>query len=141
MKALGGKRGLGFGAAGVLLALMLVAPAFACGATGGRIDVRPARGEAGMGVDVVGTGYEGQPGSAIVDVRWGGASGQLLAQVQPDEAGGFMQRITVPSNAQPGWHQVTATQKRAGFDTYAVSSFAFEVTSAVTPAPVPAQPT
>jgi hypothetical protein len=137
LRGLASRRGLGFAGAALVMAVLVVAPAFACGATGGRIDVRPARGEAGTGVDVVGVGFEGQPGSATVDVRWGGANGQLLAQVTPDESGAFTQRITVPNAAQPGWHQVTATQKRAGFDTYSTSNYAFEVTGVVTPAPAP----
>lgn len=137
-RGLGGIRSFGSAGLAMVMAVLLVAPAFACTATGGSISVRPARAEAGTGIDVVGTGFEGQAGASQVDVRWGGASGQLLAQVSPDEAGAFSQRITVPATAQPGWHQVTASQKRLNADTFAVSNFAFEVTGIPAPAPAPA---
>src|SRR5687767_6364035 len=83
-----------------VVALLAVAPAFGCGATGGSAQVRPARAEAGAVVEVSGSLFRPEMGN--VAVKWGTASGVLLAQAAVDAAGSFGPvPITIPANAEP----------------------------------------
>ena len=119
-----------------VVAVLAVAPAFGCGATGGSAQVRPARAEAGATVDVSGTLFRPEMGE--VAIKWGTASGVLLATAAVDAAGSFGPvPIVIPANAEPArFYQISVYQPA---DPAArVSNFAFEV--AGTPAPVVTQP-
>lgn len=132
------RKGLGsIAAALVVFGVLAVAPAFACTGNRGTINTSPARAESGAAFSLDGSGFQGGPEAQPVNIRWGGASGQLLAQIAPEEGGTFSTRLAVPAGAQPGWHQITATQRQAGTDTFFTANFAFEV-EGVTPPPPPA---
>ena len=133
-----GRRAAGAIVALVVLAAVAMAPAFACTGNRGSLTTNPAHAAAGTGIDLMGTGFEGQVGASQVEVRWGGGSGVLIAQVTPDEGGVINTRVTVPAGAEPGWHQITASQKRADSADSITSNYAFEVDGVVAAAPAPA---
>ena len=100
------------GMAGALVvAVVLVAPAFACTELA-NLSVSPASGGAGTAVTVSGTQFlSDRP----VTVHWGGSSGALLASATTDGAGSFAATITVPAGvtaATPA--QIFAVQTGSG---------------------------
>lgn len=132
----GNRRALGGGAAVVVLLLLAVAPAFACGGNRGTLTTSRARADVGTPIDLGGSSFQSSP-DLVVNVRWGGPSGLLLAQVAPDESGAFSTRITVPAGAETGWHQISATQRQPD-NTFFSATIAIEVQGAPAPTPAPA---
>ena len=135
-------RKMAAGAAGVvLLVLLAVAPAFACGGNRGTLSTRSARAEAGTTIDLNGSSFQSSA-DLLIKVRWGGPSGLLLAEVAPDESGSFSTRITVPAGAETGFHQISATQRQPDGSFFS-ATHAIEIQgipAAAPPAPVVSQP-
>lgn len=109
-------------ASATMVALGAVVPALACTPTA-HIDVSPARAEPGTTIRVNGSLF--QAGAAAVEVRWGGAQGDLMARSPVGEDGRFSASVTVP-RAAPG-HYIVAAIQSLDDGSYKRSSAAFEV--------------
>lgn len=121
-------------AAAFALAMLLAAvPAHAC-APVTKASASPSQAEAGSQITVNGTGFNSE--GAPVEIRWGGAGGQLLATTAVNEQGNFSAAVTVPDR-EPGTYWL---QARQGSTT---ANFEFEVTGSSAPeqeAPVEDEP-
>ena len=136
------------GGAFALVALVVIAAgsAFACTA-GASATVSPARAEAGAVVSYSATGFD--PNGSDVALRWGGASGPLLATAAANASGAVSASIRVPDNAPAGnFYQITGTQRTMdaqGREVFRSASAVVEIPGApapaVAPSPEPAAPT
>ena len=129
-------RGLAVGGAAVVASILVLAAAsFACSPAVGSSSLTPDAGASGSRVLVEGWGY-----TAPVEIRWGSATGPLLAQATPD-GNRISQRVTIPAS-EPGFYSVVVV----GYDSVTNQSFrsssTFHVTGAAAAAtdPVPAEP-
>ena len=132
------RRVLGASAAAVALGLLIVAPAFACGATSGNISATPSPVDAGAPVKVTGVQWMAAPEGKTVTIHWGGKSAAVAASAAPAPDGGFTETITAPAGAASGSHQITAVQEqlKEGQWVTQVASTVVEV-RATAPAPAP----
>lgn len=100
--------------AGGLLLLAVAVPSAAHATRLAGLKLVPAGGPPGTEVRVTGTWFataeDGFAARLPVRMRWGGTSGPVLAEVQPDDGGTFITHITVPAGATPGQHLLVATQ-------------------------------
>lgn len=68
----------------------------------------------GARVDVTGSSFRAiDEGVQPVQIRWGAADGQLLAEAEPGPSGTVSATITVPADAQPGQYVLVASQLAA----------------------------
>lgn len=124
------------------VALLAVAPAFGCGATNGNPQVSPARAEAGAVVNMSGTAYRPELGEVFI--KWGTATGTLLASAPVNADGTFGPvPVTIPASAEPSrFYQITVYQPAEPI----ARSVTVEITSTPAPqaqpapAPAPANP-
>lgn len=117
----------------VALLLLFVIPAFAC-SPDATIDLDKRSGEAGVTTLVQGSLFDSA--GAPVKVWMDGASGQLLATIQPGSTGAFSTSVTVPANASPGAHAISATQRASDGNFYSAQA-AFTVEGEAEPAEEP----
>ncbi len=66
----------------------------------------------GQAVTVTGSNYASRNASAVT-LRLNGRNGPVLATATPDSNGRINQTFTLPSNVDPGWYVVLATQFNA----------------------------
>lgn len=109
-----------FGAAAAA-SVIAGAAAFAC-TNLATLNLSSTAGKAGDQLTVTGSSFrvdaKDVAASAPVVLRWNGAEGAELAQVQPDKAGNISASFSVPEG-QPGYYVIVATQKDAkGVDAY-----------------------
>ena len=123
-----------FGSVLAVLALVGLAPAFAC-TPSASIEVRPARGEANSLVDFSGTLFD--PSGSPVEIWWGGGSGRLLATVAVDGNGRIGGQVRIPAGSRPGYYLVMAAHRDSQGRTWTPST-TFEIPgSSAQPQPAP----
>ena len=120
------------------VALLAVAPAFGCGATNGNPQVSPARAEAGAVVNMSGTAYRPELGE--VYIKWGSATGTLLASAPVNADGTFGPvPVTIPANAEPArFYQITVYQPAEPIARSVTVEIAGTPAPQAQPAPAPA---
>lgn len=65
----------------------------------------------GESVTIMGTSFSAmEEGVTPVAIRWNGADGEILAEVEPDSSGSFSASVTIPSDAPVGQYVLVATQ-------------------------------
>lgn len=93
------------GIVGLLLAVTAMI-AYAC-TNLASLNLETATGAAGDRLDVTGSSFGAEPD---VVLHWNSIEGQELATVTPDQAGNVTASIRIPSDAQPGYYVIVATQ-------------------------------
>lgn len=121
-----------------MAALVLAAPSFAC-IPHNFISASPSSGAAGTVVNIHGHTFDAAAG--VVEIRWGGVAGQVVATAKVDAAGAIASQFVLPATVnQSGHYLIKAVQVRAdGAPMPAQPTgglFAFEV---VAPAPIPVE--
>lgn len=103
-------------------------------------------GAAGADVDVTGSAFAAGEDAPEVEIRWDGSDGSVLATAQPDGNGAIATSVTIPDDAEPGYHVLVATQMLEGDDGEASPAFGtparatFRVGQAGQPAEISEQP-
>jgi hypothetical protein len=123
--------------AAAAVALLAIVPAFACTPTT-TTSIRPARGDVGSVAEVSGSLFKPDMGAVVV--KWGGASGVVLATAPVNADGSFGPvPVTVPANAEQGRTAILAAYQPAD-PSARVSNMTFVVNGPpvhVAPAPQP----
>ena len=111
---------------GASILLVSAATAWAC-TNLSTLNLSKGAGQPGSQVTVTGSSFAADPGAQAVQFHWNGESGEVLAKAKPDDAGNVSARVTVPSDAKPGYNVLVATQSVKGqgpaFGTPARASF------------------
>lgn len=115
---------------GALMCAALVAgavTAFACTSLA-TLNSSAAQGAPGSNLTITGSSFAtSDSGASAVAIHWNGATGPLLATVTPDASGAISANVTVPTNVEPGYYILTATQTEKNgapaFGTPAKTSF------------------
>ncbi|GAC1578749.1 MAG: hypothetical protein NVS3B24_11540 [Candidatus Dormibacteria bacterium] len=122
------------GAGGALAAAFafLAIPVLACTSLA-TLNTSQTQGAAGSDLTVTGSSFATiTNGASAVSVHWNGVDGPVLAEVAPDASGSITASFKIPSDAQPGYYVLTATQNdklgRTAFGT--PGRLAFQVTGA-----------
>lgn len=78
------------------------------------LNLSEGAGSAGADIDVTGSAFSTGDNVEPVEIRWGGTDGEVLAQATPDDTGAIQTSVTIPEDAQPGYHVLVATQMQEG---------------------------
>lgn len=106
----------------LMLLLALGMAAWAC-TNLATLNLSASQGDAGTAVDVHGSAFSTSDGAQPVEVRWDGADGEVLATAEPDDTGTIATSVTVPGDAEPGYHVLVATQMVEGDEGEASPAF------------------
>lgn len=110
------------------------------------LNLSEGSGAAGANVDVTGSAFAPGEDAPAVEIRWDGADGSVLGTAQPDSNGAIATSVTIPQDADPGYHVLVATQMQEGEDGEASPAFgtparaSFVVGTADQPAEISEQP-
>lgn len=98
------------------LFLISAMAAFAC-TNLASLNLSETQGTPGTTIDMTGAAFSPVgDGVQPVQIHWGGADGEVLAEAEPDSSGAFQTSVTIPDNAEPGFHVLVATQMQEGED-------------------------
>lgn len=100
-----------FAAAAMLL--MSAVAAYAC-TNLATLNLSEGSGAAGADIDVTGSAFSTGDSAQPVEIRWGGTEGEVLATAEPDSTGAIETSVTIPEDAEPGYHVLVATQMQEG---------------------------
>jgi len=98
---------------GALVPLAVAATAWACGVLA-TLKVDDTAANPGQVLTVTGVNYSSDSQSAAytpVQIRWNSRTGPVVAQATP-VSGRITAQVRVPTNTQPGWYVLNATQYR-----------------------------
>lgn len=101
--------------AAAALFLMSAMAAFAC-TNLASLNLSETSGSPGTTIDVTGSAFSSGENVQPVQIHWGGAEGEVLTEATPDSSGAFSTSVTIPDNAEPGFHVLVATQMQEGED-------------------------
>lgn len=98
-------------------ALMMISAmaAFAC-TNLATLNLSQSAGAPGTDIDVTGSSFSTGDDVQAVEIRWGGTNGEVLAEASPDSTGAIETTVTIPEDAQPGYHVLAASQMQEGED-------------------------
>lgn len=95
---------------GAALSLLVSAGAWAC-TNLATLNIARATVMPGDSVGITGTSFKAvEEGVTPVAIRWNGADGEILAEVEPANSGAISTSITVPADAPVGQYVLVATQ-------------------------------
>lgn len=105
----------------VVAAIMLVGAMGAWACTNlATLNLSESAVQPGGDIDVTGSSFQtaGSRYASVspVDVHWDAVDGPILATVPTDETGNIATQVTVPADAQPGYHVLVATQSTTSKD-------------------------
>ncbi len=111
-------RKIGITLFGALTMLMLSAmTAWAC-TNLATLNLGEGSGPPGTSVDVTGSSFRAPAqGGQNVIIRWDAIDGPALARTPADATGSIAATVTIPANAQPGYHVLIATQDEVDSET------------------------
>lgn len=97
---------------GLMVAFLLVLAMGAWACTNlASLNLSAGQGNAGATIEVHGSAFSTQEGAQEVNVRWDGTDGEVLASTDIEDASGSIATsVTIPSDAEPGYHTLVATQ-------------------------------
>lgn len=102
--------------AAAALFLISAMAAFAC-TNLASLNLSESQGSPGTTIDMTGAAFSPVgDGVQPVQIHWGGAEGDVIAEASPDSSGAFQTSVTVPEDAEPGFHVLVATQMQEGED-------------------------
>lgn len=110
------------------------------------LNLSEGAGAAGADIDVTGSAFAAGEDAPVVEIRWDGSDGSVLATAQPDSNGAIATSVTIPEDAESGYHVLVATQVQEGDDGEASPAFgtparaSFVVGTADQPAEISEQP-
>lgn len=83
--------------------------AFAC-TNLATLNLSESNSAAGATIDVSGSSFSTDSDATEVAIHWDGVDGPELASVEPDTSGAIATEVEIPSDAEPGYHVLVATQ-------------------------------
>lgn len=95
--------------AAVAMLLMSAMAAYAC-TNLATLNLSEGAGAAGADIDVTGSAFSTGDNVQPVEIRWGGTDGPVLTEAEPDSTGAIETSVTIPEDAEPGYHVLVATQ-------------------------------
>ncbi len=101
--------------AAVAMLLMSAMAAYAC-TNLATLNLSEGAGAAGADIDVTGSAFSTGDNVQPVEIRWGGTDGPVLAEAEVDSTGAIETSVTIPEDANPGYHVLVATQMQEGDD-------------------------
>lgn len=101
--------------AAVAMLLMSAMAAFAC-TNLATLNLSESAGSPGTTIDLTGSAFSTGEGVQPVQIHWDGADGPVLGEATPDSSGAIETSVTVPEDAEPGFHVLVATQAQEGED-------------------------
>lgn len=80
------------------------------------LNLSESAGQPGTTIDITGSSFSTADEAQAVEIRWGGPEGEVLAEAEPDSTGAIEADVTIPEDAEPGYHVLVATQMQEGDD-------------------------
>lgn len=100
----------------LLVVMLVVAACMATSADLPSLEVTPIAGRPATTLEVRGERFSAAADAGEVRLRWDDADGRVLATVAPDQAGELTTTVSIPGDAEEGFHLLVATQRVAGDD-------------------------
>lgn len=99
--------------AATAMLLLSAMAAFAC-TNLATLNLSESSGAPGTNIDLTGSAFSTGEGLQPVQIHWDGADGPVLGEATPDSSGAIETSVTIPEDAEPGFHVLVATQMQEG---------------------------